>query len=214
MQVPLELTFRGFDAEPALADLIRDKAERLDTFHDRVTSCRVAVEKPHTSPRSGNPFRVRIDVHVPPGHEVVVRREPGDHTLDEDLVTVVRDAFAAAERQLRELRRRQEGEVKREATADDRGFVVRLFRDEGYGFLRTEFAERELYFHRNAVAHDDFDALAVGTQVRFAESMGEMGPQASTVQIVDKPGERHGNGDPVAEEARPPEGWDDGRAEA
>jgi len=38
--------------------------------------------------------------------------------------------------------------------------------------------------------NDDFDRLEIGTGVRFVEEPGEEGPQASTVQIVDKPGSR------------------------
>lgn len=70
--------------------------------------------------------------------------------------------------------------------------VVRLFRDQGYGFIETAEGQ-ELYFHRNSVLHDEFEQLRVGTGVRFAEEMGEEGPQASTVQITDRPGS------PVAE---------------
>jgi hypothetical protein len=42
--------------------------------------------------------------------------------------------------------------------------------------------------------HDNYDRLAVGTEVRFEEEMGEMGLQASFVQIVSKPVEREGKG--------------------
>ena len=39
----------------------------------------------------------------------------------------------------------------------------------------------------------DFPRLEIGTGVRFVEERGEEGPQASTVQIVDKPGARAGS---------------------
>ena len=47
--------------------------------------------------------------------------------------------------------------------------------------------------------------LEIGTGVRYFPSEGEEGPQASTVQIVDKPGSRASK----VEEAHvdPPEGW-------
>jgi cold shock CspA family protein len=64
-----------------------------------------------------------------------------------------------------------------------------LFPGEGYGFLRTPSGE-EHYFHRNSVLHDDFARLAIGTEVRFAPELGDAGPQASSVQIVNKPGAR------------------------
>jgi cold shock CspA family protein len=67
--------------------------------------------------------------------------------------------------------------------------VSQLFKAEGYGFIRTPEG-RELYFHRNSVLHDEFDRLQVGTGVRFEEELGEDGPQATTVQIIEHLGPR------------------------
>ena len=65
-------------------------------------------------------------------------------------------------------------------------FVIRLFPYEDHGFIRTREG-RELYFHRNSVLNDEFDKLGIGTGVCFVAEAGGKGPQASTVQIVDKP---------------------------
>jgi cold shock CspA family protein len=205
MEIPLQLSFRDIpDArQEELEERVRRRAAKLERFHDRITSCRVAVERPNLHQESGNPFRVRIDVTVPGGNEIVVRKEPGDNDLHSDLLTVVNGAFDAAERQLKELVERQRGEVK---THDEPlGLVVRLFREEGYGFLKT-IDGRDVYFHQNAVLTGDFERLDLGTQVRFEETMGEMGPQATTVQIVDKPGSTVSKVDePVMSE---PRGWE------
>ena len=67
--------------------------------------------------------------------------------------------------------------------------AIRLFPEDGYGFLRA-LDGQERYFHRNSVLHGDFGRLAVGTEVRFEPAEGEAGPQASSVQIVNKPGAR------------------------
>ena len=187
MEIPLQLTFRDIPAprQGELEERVRQRADKLERFCDHITSCRVAVERPNLHQESGNPFRVRIDLTVPPGHELVVRKEPGDNDLHSDLLTVVNGAFDAAERQLKELVERQRGDVK---THDEPlGLVVRLFRDEDYGFLKT-MDGRDVYFHRNSVLEGGFDRVDLGTQVRFEETMGEMGPQATTVQIVAKPG--------------------------
>jgi cold shock CspA family protein len=84
-----------------------------------------------------------------------------------------------------------------------RGVVVRLFRDEGFGFIKS-MEGREIYFHRNSLVENDFDRLEIGTGVRWDEEEGEEGPQATSVRIVDKPG----SATIVAEEAaQPPLGW-------
>ena len=44
-----------------------------------------------------------------------------------------------------------------------------------------------MYFHRNAVLDPPgFEKLTVGARVRFAEEQGFEGPQASTVNLVEK----------------------------
>ncbi len=66
------------------------------------------------------------------------------------------------------------------------GLVEKLSPD-GYGFIRS-FDNLEVYFHRNSVLHGDFERLTVGTEVRFEPEEGDKGLQASSVQIVAKPG--------------------------
>jgi ribosome-associated translation inhibitor RaiA len=110
----LQLTFRDIPS-PRLSELearVRQRAAKLERYCDHIVSCRVAIERPHRAGDSGNPYRVRIDLTVPPGHEVVVRKEPGDSDPLVDVVTVVNVAFEAAERRLKALVERQRGETK------------------------------------------------------------------------------------------------------
>jgi hypothetical protein len=65
--------------------------------------------------------------------------------------------------------------------------VVRLFPRQNYGFVEID-GSPELYFTRNAVVGGDFDELAVGmmVQVTRATDEGPMGPQASSVRLLDR----------------------------
>jgi cold shock CspA family protein len=204
MKVPLEISFRGVAKTEDMESLIREKAAKLEEVCSYLSSCSIALESPQEHQEAGNPFRVRISMRVPPGHELVVKRESSRGDMHDELPTVVRDAFQAARRQLQELTERQRDEVKTHPEQEAAAVVVRLFREEGYGFLKT-IDGRELYFHRNSVLHDDFDRLEIGTGVSFMEEAGEKGPQASSVQIVDKPGAHV----PEQEESEvePPAGW-------
>ena len=184
MQIAPEITFRHVAKSPYIESLVRRQVTKLEKFCDHITSCRVAIERPQQHQRAGNPYRVRIDLTVPPGHEVVVDREPTDNDLHDELRTVVIDAFKAARRQLQELVDRQRKDVK--THEEPRALVVQLFRDEGWGFLQTADG-REIYFHRNSVLHGQFDRLAIGAEVRFEQEEGEKGPQATSVHIVSKP---------------------------
>jgi cold shock CspA family protein len=201
MQLPVKVTYRDVPRTEPLDTLIREKARRLERFCRALTSCRIAIERPQWHQRAGNPFRVRIDLTASPGHEIVVARTPMQSRMHDDLSVVVNRAFRAAARRLKALAERQRGDVK--ARAEPRALVVRLFPEEGYGFVKTPDG-RDIYMHRNSVL-DDWGRLAVGTEVRFAESLGEMGPQASSVRIVGKPGVRRSHAPSMLP---PPRGWE------
>jgi cold shock CspA family protein len=103
------------------------------------------------------------------------------HWRIKDINVTIRDAFKAVRRQLQGFACKQSGAVKHhEATSHAR--VTRLLPKEGYGLLETEDGE-DIYFHRNSVLGSGFDELGIGTEVSFAEEMGDEGPQTSTVKV-------------------------------
>ncbi len=183
MQIPLDISFRNMDPSPAVEARIREKAAKLERFHERIISCTVVVEAPHRHQHKGMLYSVHIDISVPGKDVVVDRAKPGDHS-HEDVYVAVRDAFNAAVRRLEDHARRQRGDIKSHA-APPHGTVARLFDD--YGFISITDGQ-EIYFHRNAVLSDAFDKLAVGSKVSLAidETEGVAGPQASTVRPVGK----------------------------
>jgi cold shock CspA family protein/ribosome-associated translation inhibitor RaiA len=185
MQVPLEVSYRGVEKSDELEMLIREKMAKLERLNRRITSCAIAVESPQEHQRSGSGYRVRIDLRVPPGHELVATREPSNGQRRDSVHTVIRDCFEALRRQLEELSDKQRGDVKRHPAQEVQAFVYRIFPEEGYGFIMTSEG-REVYFHRNAVLHGDFDRLEVGVGVSYHEEMGDKGLQASTVHLIEK----------------------------
>ncbi len=106
MHIPLQITIRGMEHSDALETHIRDKAEKLEEFFDRIMSCRVVVEVPHKHHHQGQQFNVRLDIGVP-GSEIVVNR---DHA--EDVYVALRDAFDAATRKIEDYSRKIRGDVK------------------------------------------------------------------------------------------------------
>ena len=78
MGAPLRITFAGIKARPALADLIREEASKLQEFFDHILDCHVVVDVPHRHHRKGNHVRVRLELSVP--HDLlVVARDPPLH---------------------------------------------------------------------------------------------------------------------------------------
>lgn len=181
MQIPLQISFRGMEPSEAVEANVREKAEKLDHYFDRIMGCRVMVEAHHHHHHKGSIYHVRIDITVP-GHELVVSREPTEHQSHEDVYVAIRDAFDAAKRQLEDHARRRRGDVKTHEGMPE-GQIARLMPAEGYGIIAAADG-REIYFHRNSVVDADFDSLQEGQTVRFVEEQGEKGPQASTVHWV------------------------------
>ncbi|HEV8441742.1 MAG TPA: HPF/RaiA family ribosome-associated protein [Methylomirabilota bacterium] len=204
MNRPVEVTFRNVPHFEAIETVVRREAQKLERYSKKIVGCRVAIERPQRFQRQGNTYRVRISISAAARRPIVVSREPLDSDMHDDLRTIVIGAFKAARRQLQSMVEQQRGDEK--PPHEPRALVVRLFPEAGYGFLKTPDGE-ELYFHRNSVLHDDFERLAVGTEVRFEEAEGEQGPQASTVQVVNKPGVRLPASGPSA--VTPPRGWED-----
>ena len=115
MQIPFKLVFRGMEPSPALEARVRERISRLERFHDRITSCEVAVEAPHRHHHKGALYAVRLQVRIPGRDLTISRAGPQDHA-HEDPYVALRDAFDAAERKLEDAVRRR----AQRAYGDDR----------------------------------------------------------------------------------------------
>lgn len=180
MKFPLLISSREIILTTAIESTIREKAEKLKTFSDRIVNCRVTVCSPPRHHHKGNTFNIIINIKVP-NAEIVVKREPR-----EDLYVSIRDAFDAAKRQLKNYSRKQRGNVKLHDKIYKHpvsAFVRDLRLKEGYGFIETHEG-REIYFHQNSVLNNRFKQLKVGAPVRFVEETGEKGPQASSITAI------------------------------
>lgn len=128
MKFPVHITFRNMESSVKIEEWVQAEAEKLETFFDRIMSCRVAVEIPHRHHRKGKQCRVRIDL-VLPGKELVIKREPGPSSRSRktkaelagkvtklephhDLRLAIHDAFKAAGRCVQDYARLHRGMVK------------------------------------------------------------------------------------------------------
>ena len=127
MKIPLEIAFKGIEHTDEMEALIREEADKLERVCNYMISCRVAVEKRQQHQEVGNPYRVRIDMTVPPGHELVVKREPSKGDMHDPLEIVIKHAFNSAARQLRKLVELQRGTVKTHPDQQVTAVVHKLF---------------------------------------------------------------------------------------
>jgi ribosome-associated translation inhibitor RaiA len=115
MDIPLELSFHNMAPSDALKIAVDTHVERLEQFHAHLVGCRVVIEMPHKSHRTGQNIP---DVHIVlrvPGKELVVSREmahASGRKKATDAYAVLDNAFAAALSQLKAHRRIVQGDVK------------------------------------------------------------------------------------------------------
>lgn len=100
MQKKLQIVFRGIDQSDAIEEAVRKKVEKLERQHDRITSCRVALDAPHKHHHKGKLFQVTVQTTSPDG-EISVSND------QEDLYVALRDAFNATGRQLSAIHEKQ-----------------------------------------------------------------------------------------------------------
>jgi cold shock CspA family protein len=184
MQTPLVIAFQNSEPSNAIRSEVERQAKRLEKVSDRITSCHVTVMAPPTRHRHGGLFKIDIRIAMPEHKDVIVSKTHGDAPEHEHVMVAIRDAFAAAQRQIEDRVREMRGQVKPHE-AEDHGRVTKFIAGEDCGFIETADG-REVYFHRNSVLDDAFDALRIGSEVRFVEEMGDKGAQASTVRVVSK----------------------------
>ena len=184
MEIPLEITFHNTDPSPALETEIRKHVGKLEKLYDRLVGCRVSVEALHHQHQTGNIYDVHIEMRVPGHGQLVVSHEPHrpkQRYARPSARTSVRDAFKAAEKQLKDFKAKQRGDIKTH-TPMFQGQVAQLYPNEDHGFILTNEGT-QLYFHRNSVMNDRFGELKRGDAVHFVEAMGDTGPIASKVWV-------------------------------
>ena len=65
----------------------------------------------------------------------------------------------------------------------NQGTISRLM-DNGYGFIKRENEEKDLFFHANSLQNVSFDELNEGDKVTFEVEDGQKGPNAINVTRV------------------------------
>jgi hypothetical protein len=187
MERPLQISFKEMESSGFLERLIRKRVDRLERSHPNVIGCRVVVEVAHRGGASGKPpIGIAAEIEVPGHKKIVAKGESDRREKKDDRNAVINRVFDAAQRQLESLADVQSGTVKQHGSVGETGAIAQLFPAEGYGLVEVKGAPN-LYFTRNAVGGGAFDELQVGTMVLVtrATTEGPMGPQASSVKLLD-----------------------------
>jgi ribosome-associated translation inhibitor RaiA len=106
MQIPLQISCEHTDLSEAVRAAIEHEVERLEEYQHHITRCRVAVVAPSAKHHQGAVFRINIWVTIPPHENIVVSHQPNDDRGHEHVLVSIKDAFAAARRQIEALPKR------------------------------------------------------------------------------------------------------------
>jgi len=184
MQIPLQIVFEHVDHSDLIESHAREAAGKLEQFYDRISSARVVIGKPQHRHHKGDTYTVRLHLTIPDAADIAVSRDPAATGRHEDIEVTLHDAFDTARRELQDFVRRRQGHVKSHETPPH-GTIAELHPERDHGFIASADG-REIYFHRNSVEGDKFDDLKAGQEVRFAEVVGDKGPQATSVRPIGK----------------------------
>jgi ribosome-associated translation inhibitor RaiA len=183
MQIEPEVSFQNVEHSAAVEQNIRERIGQLEQFHPHLIACRVVVDAPHHDKNKGNLYEIRIDMSVP-GDDLAVSRHTGINHAHEDIYVAIRDAFDAARRLLEDRSRQMDAYRTKRHPEVQHGKVVRLFADDGYGFIETPDG-REVYFQRDSLTGEFWNRLKVGSNLRFKEMEGDKGPFGVSVTLMD-----------------------------
>jgi ribosomal subunit interface protein len=105
-----EITYHNLDASPALSEDINKRLKKLERYSNDITRIRVVVDSPHNHKHKGKLFHIAIEISIK-GNVI-----PVSHQDDASIHVAVRDAFEAAERQLKSYAERSSPKNNRSQT--------------------------------------------------------------------------------------------------
>jgi ribosomal subunit interface protein len=120
MSNEFQVVFHNIDQSDALSESVQKRIDKLRRFSSDIIGGRVVLDSPHNNQHKGKVYSVAIEIHTS-NKPVVVTQEQHDNHAHEDLYVAIRDAFNAAERQLKSVdkKHRKEALHKNPDAVDD-----------------------------------------------------------------------------------------------
>ena len=97
-----QVVFHNIGQTAAINDAVQKRVNKLQRYCDQILTGRVVLDSPHNNHHKGRVYSVGLEIHTP-SKEIRVNQEQHDNHAHEDLYIAIRDAFNAAERQLKSV---------------------------------------------------------------------------------------------------------------
>ncbi len=99
---PFQISYHGVAHSPALTGRVTEEVAKLGQFFDRITFCRVVIDRPNHRHRHGDAYAIHIEIGVP-RQRIAVHHDPPPAR---DPYCAVHEAFSVARRRLEDYARR------------------------------------------------------------------------------------------------------------
>lgn len=159
MSNEFQVVFHNIDQSPALIEKVNTRIQKLQRFSSDIIGGRVVLDSPHNNHHKGKVYSVTLEIHTS-GKEVIVRQGQHDKPSHEDIYVAVRDAFNAAERQLKATDKKHRKET---LAVENFEVIPESDDDDGEEFLASDDEEQDL----SAYTYDEQGEDA-GTATRAA----------------------------------------------
>ena len=97
-----QIVFHNIDQSTPISDAVDKRISKLQRFCNTILTGRVVLDSPHNNHYKGKVYSVGLEIHTP-HKEIRVNQEQHDNHAHENLYVAIRDAFNAAERQLKAI---------------------------------------------------------------------------------------------------------------
>jgi cold shock CspA family protein/ribosome-associated translation inhibitor RaiA len=173
----LRIDCRNIAMAPRWKTSVEQYMEKLQRGFADVTHARVTLEK-NLHHKKGRVASAQVVLSV---RGATMTANKTEKTFEE----AIKAAFLAVGRELKAYRGKLKSTEVRLAPAPLTGIIDSLNRTQGHGFILIEGGDL-VYFHQNAVHGLDFETLEEGTRVSFNVEQGDKGPQATTVNRLQR----------------------------
>jgi cold shock CspA family protein len=182
MEIPLEIVFKDIPRISEIESLIRTKTETLGKLCDKITFCRVTIEKPQKNHRIGNSYRTKVEIIIPHERSIFVSREVKEKDYYDPISRALRQSFDSAHKVLLKIVEKKQYEKKFNAPKEIMGEIKSFDYEKGCGYIKTTDGE-EVYFDKSNVKPEDFDNLEEGVNVLYFHHNKEKYPEADYIKI-------------------------------
>ena len=111
MTSEFQIFYHNFEPTDAITDAVNKRIKKLERFCDHIITGRVVLDSPHNNHHKGKVYSVGLEIHTSQ-LEVRVNQDHHDNHAHEDLYVAIRDAFNAAERQLKSIDKKHRATVR------------------------------------------------------------------------------------------------------